>query len=226
MSDDCVVVTSCTGTKVGLRVAVGSAGRRDLYTGQQHLRLMRGVRLPCAPERARPVALRSRILSALHGLLSPRRARSRLRPHLRRAAVGDDPRRATRDARARSDCGACCAQPFAARPAAARRGLSPGVRPRREDLDPRRPADRFCAPAAARRMPTIAGLRIVPLANAQARRFSCGLVALKGELGGRLLTRSPRAPSLGSRRADPRRATSSIGWTGAAAAASRRRSRC
>jgi hypothetical protein len=51
------------------------------------------------------------------------------------------------------------------------------------------PLTAFCSPAVARRMPNITGLRTIPLANAEARRFSVGLVALKGELGGRLLSR-------------------------------------
>jgi len=46
----------------------------------------------------------------------------------------------------------------------------------------------FCSPAVSRRMPVIPGLRTIPLANAEARRFSCGLIALKGELGRRLLS--------------------------------------
>jgi hypothetical protein len=52
----------------------------------------------------------------------------------------------------------------------------------------------FCSPAVARRMPEIDGLRTIPLANAEARRFSCGLIALKGELGGRLLSQLVAEP--------------------------------
>lgn len=52
----------------------------------------------------------------------------------------------------------------------------------------------FCSPAAARRMPNIAGLRTVALSNADTRRFACGLISLKGELGGRVLTRLAAGP--------------------------------
>jgi hypothetical protein len=52
----------------------------------------------------------------------------------------------------------------------------------------------FCSPAVARRLPEIAGLRTIALTNAEAQSFSCGLVALKGELGGRLLSRLATKP--------------------------------
>jgi hypothetical protein len=52
----------------------------------------------------------------------------------------------------------------------------------------------FCSPAVARRMPQIVGLRTITLTNTEARRFSCGLIALKGELGGRLLSQLATDP--------------------------------
>jgi hypothetical protein len=45
----------------------------------------------------------------------------------------------------------------------------------------------FCGPAVARRLPMVPQLRPVPLGNSEASRFGCGLIALKGELGGRVL---------------------------------------
>jgi hypothetical protein len=45
----------------------------------------------------------------------------------------------------------------------------------------------FCGSHAQRGLPGLDGLRAVPLTNVEARRFSCGLVALKGELVARLL---------------------------------------
>ncbi len=45
----------------------------------------------------------------------------------------------------------------------------------------------FCSPKVARWLPDLDGSRLVQLTNHEARRFSCGLIALKGELGGRIL---------------------------------------
>ena len=65
-----LVVTSCTSLKAPTARS-GSVAAEDLYTGQQHLRLMRGVRAyrragsPWGP-------LDLRILSACHGLVDAR----------------------------------------------------------------------------------------------------------------------------------------------------------
>lgn len=45
----------------------------------------------------------------------------------------------------------------------------------------------FCGGNMAKRLPKIDGMKVVPLSNAEAKRFSCGLVGLKGELAKRLL---------------------------------------
>lgn len=45
----------------------------------------------------------------------------------------------------------------------------------------------FCSPGAIDRLPQIEGLRPVALTNAEARRYSCGLVALKGQMASRIL---------------------------------------
>jgi hypothetical protein len=47
----------------------------------------------------------------------------------------------------------------------------------------------------ARGLPDIDGLRIVELSNCEARRFSCGLIALKGEFGGRILSALSKSPN-------------------------------
>jgi hypothetical protein len=47
----------------------------------------------------------------------------------------------------------------------------------------------FCGSLAARKFPEIANARTVILSNPEAKRFSCGLVGLKGELASRLLDR-------------------------------------
>ena len=72
----------------------------------------------------------------------------------------------------------------------------------------------LCAPAVARRMPRIAGLRTIPLTNAEARRFSVGLAALKGELAGRALSRLAIEPTEIANLMAP--AADVLGWLDAA----------
>jgi hypothetical protein len=45
----------------------------------------------------------------------------------------------------------------------------------------------FCGTGMAKKLPKLATVRIVPISNPEARRFSCGLVGLKGELAARVL---------------------------------------
>ncbi|WP_020602249.1 tRNA-guanine transglycosylase DpdA [Spirosoma spitsbergense] len=47
----------------------------------------------------------------------------------------------------------------------------------------------FCGASAAKKMPKLGNLKVVPLTNKEAKRFSCGLVGLKGELAARVLSR-------------------------------------
>jgi hypothetical protein len=47
----------------------------------------------------------------------------------------------------------------------------------------------FCGGSTRKRLPDLANVRPVVLSNPEAKRFSCGLVALKGELACRLLSR-------------------------------------
>jgi hypothetical protein len=53
----------------------------------------------------------------------------------------------------------------------------------------------LASPKSVARLPAMSGLHPVALDNHDARRFSCGLVALKGALAARLLTRLARNPS-------------------------------
>jgi len=46
----------------------------------------------------------------------------------------------------------------------------------------------FCGKNTQKRLPRLGNLHAVALTNAEAKRFSCGLVALKGELGSRILS--------------------------------------
>jgi len=53
----------------------------------------------------------------------------------------------------------------------------------------------FCSAKVARRLPSIENLHPVVVTNAEASRFSCGLVGLKGELGARVLEHLVDEPS-------------------------------
>ena len=45
----------------------------------------------------------------------------------------------------------------------------------------------FCGTGMAKKLPKMANLRVVPISNPEAKRFSCGLIGLKGELTYRVL---------------------------------------
>jgi hypothetical protein len=53
----------------------------------------------------------------------------------------------------------------------------------------------FASPRSATALPALAGMTAIPLNNGDARRFSCALVGLKGELAARLLTRLANEPT-------------------------------
>ena len=62
----------------------------------------------------------------------------------------------------------------------------------------------FCGTGMAKKLPVIAGVRVVPISNPEAKRFSCGLVALKGELAARVLRGVAEEPADLSRLMDPK----------------------
>ena len=177
MSREIVLISSCTSSKLQLGAAA-TAPAEALYTGQQHVRLMRGVE--AYRHAGEPAGrLRFRILSALHGLLEPTEAVGSYNhsfsgltaPEIRRQADNKSVPSAVNDVLRR---------PYAL-------GLMLLADPylRACDLTAATklggPLIAFCSPAAGSRLPTIAGLRVVTLTNAEARRFSCGMIALKGE---------------------------------------------
>ena len=190
MSRELVVITSCTATKVPT-----PDGRQLpaelLYTGQQHLRLMRGI---AAYRDAREPAgqLRFRILSAFHGLLHPTSKVATYDHTFSGQPVGTI-RREGHDKNVPAELRKVLRNDFAG-------GVLLLADPylRACDLDQHvklgGPLVSFCSPAVARRMPSIPGLRTIPLTNAEARRFSVGLIALKGELAGRMLSRLASMP--------------------------------
>ncbi len=192
MSGGVLVVSSCTATK--LQTPSGQARwAESLYTGQQHVRLMRGVkRYREAEEPAGELCFQ--ILSAYHGLLSARRSISSY-DHSFSGLPTAVIREQGLEKQVPSDIRELLSRPFDL-------GLLLLSDPylRACDLDAEvklgGPLLCFCSPTVARRMPAVPGLRTISLANAEARRFSCGLIALKGELGGRLLSRLAAAPEM------------------------------
>jgi hypothetical protein len=62
----------------------------------------------------------------------------------------------------------------------------------------------FCGTAMAKKLPTLKHVRVVPISNPEAKRFSCGLVGLKGELAARLLKGIGDNPAVLNRLMDPK----------------------
>jgi hypothetical protein len=63
------------------------------------------------------------------------------------------------------------------------------------DVVPGSPTIALCSAASAKRLPNLAALHKVVVTNADAKRFSCGLVGLKGEITSRVLQRLSADPS-------------------------------
>jgi hypothetical protein len=60
----------------------------------------------------------------------------------------------------------------------------------------------FCGTGMAKKLPEVPNVRVVPISNPEAKRFSCGLVGLKGELANRLLSAVAEDPALAGRMFD------------------------
>lgn len=192
-----LVLTSCTGRKDPAALSAGLAAE-DLYVGEQQRRLMRGVRVlrRACPE----IDVDLRILSARHGVV---RGSRRLRAYDASFSGLGGPAidRAAKHLRIR---------------ASLRRLLH-----REHDLillllgeDYMRAAG--IGPATKLGGPTIAfggrwlsrredglPLRVVPAGRNEARRYSCGVVGLKGEMAARLLESIASAPEILDRLLDP-----------------------
>jgi hypothetical protein len=220
-----LIITSCTGEKAvtadnALDVNDFRAGQEhvrqrekdlsdlllpagEMYTGEQHVRLMRGVKaLRTVSERnGNHIAVDVHILSAGYGLISEFR---KIAPYgctfatmkakeLRRWAdqihVPEDFRRL---AEGPYDLGLvllgdnylqACELKF--------------------DLKFGGSTVLFCGNGQAQRMPRIPNLRVLRLSNAEAKLFSCGLVGLKGELTARLLKKLGEDRDLPQKLKDP-----------------------
>jgi hypothetical protein len=185
-----LVLSACTATKAteGNERAVLA---EELYAGQQHRRLMRGVNTyRAAAQRGGPLDLH--ILSAAHGVVAwhePLRSYNATFTGMRRAQLR---RRA-----ARLGIPAAVAQLLRTRRRLAMLLLGDDyLQAARLSsvVELGAPTLVFTSPDSATRLPTMPRLHPVPLDNGDARRFSCGLVALKGELAARLLIRTAQSP--------------------------------
>jgi hypothetical protein len=190
MSRSILVISSCTATKLQTP-SRRARWAESLYAGQQHLRLMRGIK-HYRDAGAPAGRLSFYILSAYHGLLAARRLISSYDHSFSGLPTGVI-RAQGLEKNVPGDIRSLLRKPFDL-------GLlllgDPYLRACDLDADVQLggPLLAFCSPAVARRMPTIPRLCTIPLANAEARRFSCGLIALKGELGGRLLSQLAAQP--------------------------------
>jgi hypothetical protein len=61
----------------------------------------------------------------------------------------------------------------------------------------------FCGKGAAKKLPEHKNLKVVTLSNPEAKRFSCGLVALKGEMAHRIATGIAEGKLSGQKLTDP-----------------------
>jgi hypothetical protein len=198
MSREILIVSSCTATKIER-----SSGRARwaelLYGGQQHMRLMQGVKR--YRDTAEPTgSLSFYILSAYYGLLSARKSIASY-DHSFSGLPMATIRREGHEKNVPNDIRKALRKPFDV-------GILMLGDPylRACDLDREvqlgGPTLVFCSPKVAKRLPDLEGLRVIELSNHEARRFSCGLIALKGELGGRILTALSERPEDLSRLTD------------------------
>lgn len=203
MSKKILIISSCTGQKTiqtahALTLADFRAGEPvvearqasfpellteagSLYAGQQHLRLMRGIRK--AEEAGLDIGLQ--ILSAGYGLVD---SRKKIFPY-EVTFSGMNKRELLEWANGRNipaDFRRIIAQPYDLALILLGDSYLEACQ-WDESVQPGGPTLLFCGAAAAGRLPALPQLKIVPLSNQDPKRFSCGLVGLKGELGARTL---------------------------------------
>ncbi|WP_295543373.1 tRNA-guanine transglycosylase DpdA [uncultured Thiohalocapsa sp.] len=193
----------------------------DIYTGLQHQRLMAGVRQ--LRERAPDIRLDLHILSAGYGLVPGDR---RLAPY--EATFSGMGKRAL------------CAWADQLGVPAAVRGLlaepydlglvllgNEYLQACRlgDDVRLGGPTLLICGANIAKTLPRLPRLRLLALSNAEAKRFSCALIGLKGELAARILRRLADGPALAERLFDPARSPLDLLADGAPAKAVRGKAR-
>lgn len=183
-----LILTSCTATKVSLRQAPAEV----MYAGQQHQRLMRGISTyRGAGQPAGPLELF--IVSAGRGVIAGDR---RIRSY---DATFSGMRRQQLQRQARKLKVPRAVAELLATPRQLTLLLLGDSYLQAAEISEKTvlgsPTIAFTSPRSARRLPVREGLHVVALDNSQAKRFSCGLVSLKGELVGRMLTTLAESPS-------------------------------
>jgi hypothetical protein len=185
-----LVLTSCTASKSSEAVH-GPVPAEQLYTGQQHRRLMQGIHhYRAAGEPAGPLDLH--IVSAGHGVLPGHQpvstydetfvglTRHEVVSRAQALRIPDTVRELL--ARPRRLALVLLGEDYL-RACALDGGVLLGA-----------PTLAFTSPNAGARLPEMDRLRTVALHNREARRFRCGLIGLKGELAGRLLRQLAQDP--------------------------------
>lgn len=172
------VLTSCTASKVATGLPVAA---ERLYCGQHHVRLMRGV----GYARASGIDVRLSIVSAGYGVIAGERPVESYEQTFQGKSVD-----------ARRQLARALGIPQAVRsvlrdPADLHMVLLGDdyleACEMQVDLAPSAPVLVLCAAGTALRMPPIPDIQPIALSTGDTRRFRCGLVSLKGEIGGRLL---------------------------------------
>jgi hypothetical protein len=185
-----LILSACTATKVA-KGRGPAMPAEELYTGQQHRRLMSGVHVyRAAEEPAGPLDLQ--ILSARHGVISASECVNSYdatfsglsqRQLLQRGAQLNVPEVVAGLLREPRRLAILLLGNNYLRAAQLPSAVELGA-----------PTLVFTSPNAADRLPAVLGLHPIALSNRDAKSFSCGLVGLKGELAGRLLSRLARNP--------------------------------
>ena len=220
-----VVVTSCTGEKAvtdkraltlrdfrkGKEHVKAREGKlaslmtpaEELYTGQQHVRLMRGVKAfrEKHPKKDSDSTLDLHIVSAGYGLVPGRRKlapyeatfqgmkKGELRDWADELGVATALRRVLTKP---YDLALVLLGDSYLDACALDGAMKLGG-----------PTLLFCGTRQAQKLPRIADLRAIPMSNPEASRFSCGLIGLKGELATRLLGLVTQEPDVIQKLRDP-----------------------
>lgn len=185
-----LLLTSCTATKA--IATTGPVRAEDLYTGQQHVRLMRGVRAyRAAGQPAGPV--RVRIVSAGHGIVA---SSTRIAPYDEsfNGLGRDGIRSRANELNVPTSVRALLRREWALIVVLLGDDYLAAI-----DLDHEvefgGKTVALCGPRIAEGLPSHRRLMKLNLGTPEARRFSCPLIGLKGELAGRMLTELARRPA-------------------------------
>lgn len=220
-----LIITSCTGEKSvtskkqliksdfdagGERVEQREEELKDflrtageIYTGEQHVRLMRGVEaVRKAAGGKKAAGIEVKVLSAGYGVIPEGRkvapyevtfATMKAKELREWADFLKAPRDFRKTVRKEYDLGLI---------------LLGDNYLRACDLDVEvsfgGPTILFCGTVMAKKLPEIENVRVIPISNPEATRFSCGLVGLKGELGARLIHGLEKEPKVAKKILDPK----------------------